>query len=502
MTQQQILDPQDPSLHDGKHDLVGHLGTGSLIFLIIAASAPLTVVAGGAPTSFAVTEMAGVPLGYLVLGIVILFFSVGYAAMSSRVTNAGAIYAYTAAGLGKRQGLAVAWLALVSYNAMQIGLYGIFGFVLAITLDAMAGITVSWWLCALTGWLLTAILGAMNIDASAKVIGVLVLLEFFIVGAVDFFALSTPADGYPMGGFDVPEFVSSPGVGAALAFGMAAFMGFESATIYTEETKNPRKTIPRATYGAVTIIALFYAFSVWAVQVGIGETLVIDKSIEMGPELVFWYLAETGHPVLADLGRVVFITSLFAALFAFHNAIARYILTLGREGVLPEFLGRTSPKTHAPIGGSLTQSALAFVCIIGFAAYGAVTGAPFEFPVIVMFGWLTNAGAFGIVFLLFITALSCVFFFRGDASINLFSRVISPVLAMIGLGFVFIEILIHFDVLVGAEGFSPLVIGMPTVILLTGVLGLIRGEWLRRNRPAVFDRIGTGHGVEFDNQHT
>src|SRR5699024_7145887 len=80
------------------------LGTGHLVFLIIAASAPLTVVAGGAPTSYAVTGSTGVPVGYLALGIILVIFAIGYGAMSVHIQNAGAFYAYVRAGLGIRPG--------------------------------------------------------------------------------------------------------------------------------------------------------------------------------------------------------------------------------------------------------------------------------------------------------------------------------------------------------------------------------------------------------------
>lgn len=128
-----------------------HLSTTSVVFMIIAASAPLTVLAGGVPTSFAVSGLLGVPLGYLALGIVIMVFAVGYGAMSGHVQNAGAFYAYVTEGLGNRQGIAAAILALVSYNMMQVGLYGLFGFSLATLLSSTLGVAVPWWVAGGSG---------------------------------------------------------------------------------------------------------------------------------------------------------------------------------------------------------------------------------------------------------------------------------------------------------------------------------------------------------------
>ena len=46
--------------------------------------------------------------------------------------------------------------------------------------------------------------------------------------------------------------------------------------------------------------------------------------------------------------RVLIVTSLFAALLAFHNAITRYTYALASEGALPRRLGRIHPVHKSP----------------------------------------------------------------------------------------------------------------------------------------------------------
>ena len=149
-TSTESRDTQAPSL--GKRTL----GVPALVFMIIAASAPLTVVAGGVTSNYAVTGVLGIPLSFVVLGVVLLVFAVGYTAMSQHVQNAGAFYAYVARGLGKPTGIGAAWVALVSYNAMQIGIYGMFGFALSDFLGTSLGLSAPWWVCALIGWAIVA----------------------------------------------------------------------------------------------------------------------------------------------------------------------------------------------------------------------------------------------------------------------------------------------------------------------------------------------------------
>ena len=102
------------------------LGVMHIVFFTVAASAPLTVL-GGATANFAVTGITALALAYIIIAVALALFAVGYAAMSRFVANAGAFYSYLAHGLGPTAAVAGAGVALVSYNAIQIGLYGLFG---------------------------------------------------------------------------------------------------------------------------------------------------------------------------------------------------------------------------------------------------------------------------------------------------------------------------------------------------------------------------------------
>lgn len=463
------------------------LGMWGLVFMIVAASAPLTFMAGGVPTSYADTENHGIPLGYLVLGAILALFAVGYGTMSTQIQNAGAFYAYIAAGLGVRQGIGAAILALVAYNAMQVGLYGIFGFALSSLLEAKFALVIPWWVTGLVFWAVVGLLGILRIDLSAKVITVLVLAEFVIVVVADVLGVTKAPEGVsavPL----TPTALFAGGFGAVLAFGIAGFMGFESGAIYGEEVKNPETTVRKATYVAVALIASFYAISAWAFSNGVGVSPMVPQSQEFGPDLLFVFLAEHTPAWFVDLANILFISSLLAALMAFHNASARYFFALGRPGVLPAFFARTSARTGAPIGGSLAQSALALVVVLAFAFAGRDSELGPLYPVITLFTWLTNAAAFGLVFLMFVTSIAVLGYFRKNPGGNtVFVRVVAPALAALGLGFVFVMILANFNVLIGAEGPSPLVLGMPSIILGAGLLGLLRGEYLRRRDPAKFE---------------
>ena len=125
------------------------LGVVHIVFFTVAASAPLTVLGGGVTTTFAVTGVTAVPLSFLILAVALALFAVGYAAMSRFVANAGAFYSYLAHGLGATWAVAGAFVAVISYNAIQIGLYGLFGAALGDLVNQTTGVELPWWAWAL-----------------------------------------------------------------------------------------------------------------------------------------------------------------------------------------------------------------------------------------------------------------------------------------------------------------------------------------------------------------
>ncbi|GAA3711603.1 APC family permease [Zhihengliuella alba] len=465
------------------------LGVPALALMIIAASAPLTVVAGGVTSNYAVTGLLGIPLSFLVLGAVLMVFAVGYTAMSRWVSNAGAFYSYISLGLARWAGVGSAWVALVAYNAMQIGIYGMFGFVLSSFLAAL-GLTVPWWAAALAGWAVVGFLGINQVDLSAKVLGVVVALEFLIVLVYDVVALGAAPEGLSAASLE-PSALFSAGVGAALVFSIAAFMGCESGAIYNEEVKDPRTTARRATLVAIVVIALFYAFSAWAMAVGEGDSAVVARSAELGPDLMFVFLEGRVAGWFIVLGNLLFMTSVLAALIAFHNVIARYLFSMGREGVLPPVLARTN-RVHAPVAGSLVQSAVALAVIVVFAVAGAGHELGALFPVLTLFTWLTNMGALGLVALMMLTSFAVVGFFRRHAHTEgAWTALLAPLLAGAAMVVLLVMILANFGVLIGAEG-GVLSWLLPALVLAAGVLGSLWAIALRRRRPDVYSRIGAG----------
>jgi amino acid transporter len=462
------------------------LGLVAVTFMVISAAAPLTGVAGAVPLAFMLGNGTGVPATFIFMTLVMLAFSAGYVAMSRHVKNAGAFYAYAARGLGGNCGGATAIIALVAYNALQFGLYGLLGGVASGVVGEF-GLHLPWWAWSLISIALVAVLGYRQVDLSAKVLVILVALEYLIVFIVDFAILgsggATEAGGLSVNLFDLSA-ISSGSFTAAVLFCLGSFMGFEATTIYAEEARDPDKTIPRATYLSVLMIGTFFVFTTWLMIAGVGAANLIPSIQGLAdPTSFFFELAGryVGGPVPSIAG-ILLVSSLFAAVSAFHNYIARYSYVAGREGLLPAAFGQTHSTHQSPHIGSVAQTVGALIVLAIFA------GLHLD-PVLQMFTWISQVGVLGVLGMMAITSLAVVRFFARQGGGSTMTTMVLPVVSGLVMAALFVYIFVNFGDLTGTKG-GALGLLLPSMIPAAGVVGWLLAGRLKSSNPTAFAGMG------------
>ena len=433
--------------------------------------------------AFLLGNGTGVPLTFALLTLIILAFAVGYVAMSRHVTNAGAFYAYTARGLGGHAGGAVSIVALVAYNCMQFGLIGLFGGIAAGVFGSM-GINLPWYVWSLIAVALVAVLGYRQVDLSAKVLIVLVALEYLIVLIVDAAIL---IKGGPAGTtapmFDFPG-LTSGSLTAGVMFCLGSFIGIEATTIYGEEAKDPSVTIPKATYLSVLLIGVFFIITTWLMIKGVGaENLVPTLGAMPDPTAFFFDLtAQYVGGTAAMIAGLLLVSSLFAALSAFHNYVARYTYVAGREGLLPAAFGQTHDAHQSPHVGSVTQSIMALIVLAVFAGLGLD-------PITQMFTWVAQIGTLGVLGMMGVTSLSVFAFFRKQGGGSMIATVILPLFSALIMAALFVYIFLNYGDLTGTTG-GALSWILPGLIVLGAVVGWLLAARLKSVNPKAYDRLG------------
>jgi amino acid transporter len=461
--------------------LAGSVGSIGLVTMGMAASGQLIVLYGGVSTMYAATGLVGVPLTFLVLMVVLLPATVTVPAAARHLGHAATMYAVAAQGLGRAAGVAVGAVALVSYAAIGFSLFGLLG-------AELSGIWGGpWWAWALLAWALIALFGGISLVANVVLIGVGVAAQLLVLAAVAVIAYRHPAEGISFTGFAPSSLMTlgPAGLGGVLAFGIAAFIGYESSVSYVEETRSA-VTVRRAALASLLSLGVLYAITAWAVGVGYGPSKVVDAARDP---------ADSGLPLgmlgaAAPLAKVLLLVAIVLSMLSFHHLQARYLFRLGHEGVLPAWLGRVGggARAGAPTAASLAQSGLGLAVI----AVAAVAGVD---PFTGLFVPASTLAAIGVLVMLTVAAWAAGRYFvvhGGGTNESWVTKRLAPVLGVVGGGLVLAVVVANLDLLLSVAPGAISTRVLPAIVAAVGLTGAGWGWWLRRHRPAVYAAIGQG----------
>lgn len=380
------------------------LTTWKIIVLIIGAMTPLAVIVGTAPLGFAFGGPS-LTVAFIIAGIVIGIFCVGYSQMVKRISRPGAFYNYIARGLGRPVGVGGAMVGTIGYLFGYLGASAIAGFVIQEGLLALTGIEVPWMLIHIVLLVGVGVLAYFRIDFSAYIVSIIVSIEVVLLLALSISIIAR--DGFAQA---LPVEVISPEVfqigswTVAFIFAFLCFQGYESGALYAPEAKRPGTTIPRALYGALAILVIVLALTTWTLTSVSGLEGQQQLVLEQG--LSGWIFATVGE-YLGTVGLWLFSLGSMLATFAVQltitNFMSRFLNGLARDSVLPGYLARLN-KHSAPYAAQATLVGIGLLVPI---AYYLLGGDPYTELSSIAFG----VGAVAATFLQAITSVAVVGYF-------------------------------------------------------------------------------------------
>lgn len=458
----------------------GLLSARHIVFFVVAAAAPLGFAVGSTPLALG-RGGTGTTLMFLVVGAFLLLFAVGYVTMSRFIPNAGALFSYITVGLGRPLGLGTAFVAVLGYAIASAGSVGPFSVFATQGVESILGWSVPWQVLGLGAIALMGVLGQLNVELNLRILGAIVLIE---VAALTVLAVGIiaggGADGLSLASLS-PDALSGNEIGVVLLVVFAAFAGFEATALFREEARDPVRTVRRATFGSIAVIALFQCFVTWAIVQAFGASTVTTANEQ--PTEMFTIAATTFvGPWLADVITVLVIISWFASLVAFHNATTRYLYVLGRDRVLPEALSRRSARTAAPWVASASHTAFAllivgFCMVMGFDPYldlFVVGSVPVAVSIPAM-ECLTAAAIF-------------VFFLRDRRGESVWATLVAPGISAIALAVVVYAVVVNIPMFTARTGAINWI--LPSLNLVVLALGVARAGWMRHRRPLQYEKVG------------
>ncbi|OBB09865.1 amino acid permease [Mycobacteriaceae bacterium 1482268.1] len=498
----------------------GAIGIVAVIFMAVANAAPITAMTGNTPIAVGFGNGLGAPAGFLFATIILTLFTLGYVAMARHITTTGAFYGFISHGLGQVWGMASGLLATFAYVVFEGSLIGGCAYFANDAVNTILGVNIPWLVFAVGAILIIAALCHFHISLTAAILGVTLVAEVLMLfalalsvivkgGGPDGFMLNQTVmlhnafEGLPAGAFGTSAAAGSMAIGLFFAFW--SWVGFETTAVYGEESRNPKKIIPRATLIAVVGLGLFYTFISAMVLAGNGAKTSVETSISASPlDLYFGLVNANLGGVLLDIYKILLVIGSFACALAFHNAASRYLFALGREipsGAMRKSVGAAHPKHGSPYIASAIQSGITLVLVLLFAVFTAVQvpdadGNPVDTPALVpytnIYGLLALIGTAAILLVQAICSAAVIWYFwvRKTHRGNMITTLVCP---LIGGAAMLYVVWLLWDNRAFAAGYaanSLVFKAEPYIILAVFAVGVVYALWLRSAKPALYAEIG------------
>ncbi|MHB8293220.1 MAG: APC family permease [Acidimicrobiales bacterium] len=323
--------------------------------------------------SFAViAAAAGVasPLAIIVAAIAILLKINSLAEFTKVTPSSGSYISYIGKTFGAIPGVMTAWTLAFGYIVAVGYVMAVIGAWTAVIVSQFLHITVPWEPITIVFVGLVAYLVYRGVKVSARwatasfifeALLILISIAAMIIGNWSHVNLTA---------FN-PAKIKNGLAGIGLAFPLAIFMfiGVGNPGAMVEETRNPRKAVPRAIYTATISVAVLYILMAWSTSLvfhnkaatiaSLAVPFVTAASRALGPFAILVYLAG--------------LTSTVSSLLGATTSQTRIIFSAGREGLLPFPLGKLS-RFGTPWVALAVYSVFALGMTLIWASQGSALG--------------------------------------------------------------------------------------------------------------------------------
>ena len=369
------------------------LGFSGITAMAIALISPTMTAALIVPLMYGTAGNASW-LAYLFGTVMLLFVALNLNQFAKRSTSAGSMYGYTVMGLGTTVGNLSGWCLVWAY--LFIGTAGMTGFtIFASTLLDMIGIHMPalplFVVCAASIWYLgykdiRLSSGLMLVMEGLSVALILLLCSIVLFGQK---SVIDPAQLKIEGG-------SFSGISLGVVVAIFSLVGFECATAFGEEARNPLTTIPRAVIVSLLLTGAFFVFVSYTEVLGFAHySTTLDK-------------IDAPLNVLSDMMHVGWLKApiSFGAMASFYslalscmNSGARILYPMGKLGVFHRSIGNSHQTNETPHVAVTVMSILIFLSAV-------ILTQVFKLEVLDAFNDAGTFGAFGFLGAYFLISIA------------------------------------------------------------------------------------------------
>ncbi|HEX9067047.1 MAG TPA: APC family permease [Streptosporangiaceae bacterium] len=321
------------------------------------------------------------PLAYLGAFIIALFLGFVLSQFSRHLSSTGSYYTFVSRSLGGRWGFLVAWVYLLFYPVVIAQVGSFMGSTLQSTLKAEYGITFQWWWFMVFLILFVGYTAWRGVELSVRLLIVLGVIEAAIVLALAINGFASPGPGGV--NFGWLTFGNAHGLFLGVVFAIFAITGWDAAAPLAEESRDPKRTVPRAVMGSILIMGVFLVLVSWGQTSGWGTDKL--SAFAGSSQLPAFVLGQRFWGGAWWIVLFALFNSAIAVSIACTNASTRFLYGMARAKALPSWLLKVNDKYKTPTNAVITQTGINVVLglilplVIGVANVYNVTGTWFTF---------------------------------------------------------------------------------------------------------------------------
>jgi amino acid transporter len=321
------------------------------------------------------------PLAYLGAFIIALFLGYVLSQFSRHLSSTGSYYTFVSRSLGGRWGFLVAWVYLLFYPVVIAQVGSFMGSTLQSALKAEYGITFEWWWFMIFLILFVGYTAWRGVELSVRLLIGLGLLEALIVIALAINGFASPGSGGV--NFGWLSFSNAHGLFLGVVFAIFAITGWDAAAPLAEESRDPKRTVPRAVMGSILIMGVFLVLVSWGQTSGWGTNKL--TAFAGSAQLPAFVLGQRYWGGAWWIVLFALFNSAIAVSIACTNASTRFLYGMARAKALPAMLLKVNDKHQTPTNAVLVQTGinvllgLILPIFIGVANVYNVTGTWFTF---------------------------------------------------------------------------------------------------------------------------
>jgi amino acid transporter len=419
------------------------------------------------------------PWAYLLGGLILAVQALSTAQIAKEIPSAGGWYTWIARTLDSRAGFFAGWiftLWLPPVGALTFSFLG--QHVLEPGIKSYYGVDIPWWIWGVIGLALVAWWSYAGIRVAERFLLITGSIELVIMVALALTGMFNPGPGgFSLAPLDPTKLSTAPNIFLAVVFSVFAYSGWEATGPLAEESKDPKRNIPRGLIGSILILTAFEVIASFGYINGFG----VAHAAQSIPTASDWPVSTVAQRVWGGgwiLLLFALINSTIAVSIACFNGGTRTWYAMGRSGVLPKVLGQVNPTRQTPDNAIHLEVAVNVVAFVAVIIFG-VDNTFFTWAIAITLGLilmyiLSNIGVFKF------------YWTERRSQFNWLLHGVVPASATIAVAYVGYKSVIPLPP--APEEFAPVMIGI-WLLIGAGILIYLQAtgkqEWLRRAQMAM-----------------